>query len=104
MSEPISKRNLAKASTAKPSGKPPPRDELLGLEPEIPFYELEDSDETEEGEQAEILVITAKASLQLSNTYINPLDRGIHIWLQYINLYIFVYIYTILTFDKVIHV
>ena len=67
----------------------------MGLEPAIRFYELEDVDETEEGEEAEILVITTKASRQLSQTYINPLNRGMHIWVQYINIYIFMYIYTI---------
>ena len=81
MAEPISKRNQAKPSTANPSGKPPPRDKSLGLEPAIPFNAIEDGDETEEGEEAEILVITTKASRQPSKTYINPCNRGIRIWL-----------------------
>ena len=58
--------------------------------PAIRFYAVEDGDETEEGEEAEILVIMAKASRQLSKTYINPWNRGIHIWLQYTNINIFV--------------
>ena len=35
MARTISKRNLEKASTAKPPGKPPPGDKSLGLEPAI---------------------------------------------------------------------
>ena len=75
-------------------GKPLPGDKTLGLEPAICFYVLEDGDETEEIYEAEILIIVIKASWQLSKTYINPLNKGIHISLQYINIYIFVYIYT----------
>ena len=37
----------AKASTAKTNGKPPYRDKTLGIDPEIWFYEIEDSDKTE---------------------------------------------------------
>ena len=58
MEEPISKR------TANPPGNPPPRDESFGLDPEIRFYAIEDSDITEEGE-SKILVFTTKASRQL---------------------------------------
>ena len=39
-----------KASTAKPDNTPPPGDKTLGIEPDIRFYEIEDSDKTEEGE------------------------------------------------------
>ena len=46
----ISKRNPAKASTAKPSGKPPPGDKSFGIEPAIRFYDIEDGDENERGE------------------------------------------------------
>ena len=60
MARSISKRNPAKASTAKPSGKPPPGDKSLGLEPAIHFYLIEDSDKTEEGEEEEILIIHDK--------------------------------------------
>ena len=51
------KRNQAKASTSNPLGKPPPGDKSLGLEPAIRFYLIEDGDKTEEGEEAEILII-----------------------------------------------
>ena len=46
----ISKRILIKASTSKPSVKPPPRDKTLGIDTAIRFYELKYVDETEEGE------------------------------------------------------
>ena len=39
-----------KASAAKSSGKPPPGDKTLGLEPEICFYKLEEGDDNAEGE------------------------------------------------------
>ena len=52
MEEPISKKNEANASTAKPLGKPPPRDEPLRFEPAIHFYAVEDGDETKGGEEA----------------------------------------------------
>ena len=61
-------------------GKPPPEDKTLGIETDICFYELEGGDGTAEGEEAEILIIVIKASRQPINTYINPLDKGIHIW------------------------
>ena len=41
----------------RPLGKPLPGDKNFGLELEIRFYKLEDSDETAEGEEAEILVV-----------------------------------------------
>ena len=47
----------AKASTAKPNGKPPPVDKTLGIDPYTHFYEIEEFDNTEEGEEAEILFI-----------------------------------------------
>ena len=56
-----------KASTAKPNGKPPPGDKTLGLDSLIRFYEIEDGDNTEKGEEAEILVMhdsSLKASKQ----------------------------------------
>ena len=52
MASSISRKSSVKASTDKPSGKPPPGDKILGIDPEIRFYELEDSDNTEEGEEA----------------------------------------------------
>ena len=52
MEKSISKRNSVKASTAKPSGKPPPGEKTLGIEPAIRFYEIEDGGNTEEGEES----------------------------------------------------
>ena len=57
MARSISKRNQAKASSAKPSDKPPPGDKTLGLEPDIHFYLIQDGDKTGEGEEIEILII-----------------------------------------------
>ena len=57
MEKTISKKSSVKASATNPSGKPPPGDKTIGLDPEIRFYAIEDSDDTEEGEQAEIIVI-----------------------------------------------
>ena len=37
----------AKSSTVKPNGKLTPEDKTLGLEPAIPFYEIEEGDSTE---------------------------------------------------------
>ena len=45
----ISKKSSVKASTAKPSDKPPPGDKTCGTEPAIHFYEIEDGVETEKG-------------------------------------------------------
>ena len=56
MTKTISKKSSVKASTAKtldkPSGKPPPGDKTFGIEPAISFYVIEDSDDTEEGEES----------------------------------------------------
>ena len=52
MANPISKKISVKASTAKPSGKPPPGDITYGIEPYIRFYEIEDGYETEKREKA----------------------------------------------------
>ena len=57
----ISRKSSVKASAAKPPGNPTPRDEILGLEPATHFYEIEDGDKTEEGEEAETLTFTIKA-------------------------------------------
>ena len=57
MAESIGKRNQAKASTAKPSGKPPPSDKSLWLEPDIRFCFVKEGYKTEYGEEAEILII-----------------------------------------------
>ena len=56
MATTISKKIYVKASADKPSVKPPPRYKTFGLEAEIRFYAIEDGDETEKGEESEILV------------------------------------------------
>ena len=48
---------LAKSQTAKPNGKSPPDDKTFGIEPDICFCEIKDSDNNEKGEEAEIPVI-----------------------------------------------
>ena len=53
----IIKMKIVKASTSKRNGKPPPGDKSLGIDSSIRFYEIEDSDNTEEAEESEILVI-----------------------------------------------
>ena len=57
MGKTTSKKSSVKASAAKTLGKPPPGDKTLGIDPATRLYTIEDSDETEEGEEAEILVI-----------------------------------------------
>ena len=52
-----SNKSSFKASEAKSSGKPPPRNKHLGLETDIWFYAIKYGDETEKGEESEILVI-----------------------------------------------
>ena len=75
----------------------------MQLEPEIPFYTLEDSDETADVEETRILLSTIKASRQLYNTYITTLNKGIQICLEYINICIYVYKSTISAFHKGIY-
>ena len=50
MEKTFSKKISVKASAAKTLGKPPPGDKTLGLDLEIRFYALEDSNNTEEVE------------------------------------------------------
>ena len=58
MARPISiKVKTVETSTANHNGKPPPGDKSLGIEPFIRFYDIEGSDKTEEGEEAETLII-----------------------------------------------
>ena len=57
MEKTLSKKISVKASAAKPLGKPPPGGETLGIEPVVRFHAIEYCDKTEEGEEAEILVI-----------------------------------------------
>ena len=56
MAKTISKIISVKASAPNPLVKPPPRDKTLGVETVIRFYELEDGDKTEEGEESEIII------------------------------------------------
>ena len=73
-----------KDSTTKPDGKPPPINKRLWVDPSIHFYEIEDGDNNEEGEEAEILVIHY-SSLTVSKQdlvkrkfpWINPFDHEI---------------------------
>ena len=48
-------------SADKPNSKPLPGDKSIGIDPDTLFYEIEDSDNTEEVEESEILVITTQA-------------------------------------------
>ena len=50
MAKTISNKSSVEASVDKPLEKPPPGDKTSGFNPEIHFYAIEDSDETEEGE------------------------------------------------------
>ena len=43
----ISKRILVKPLTSKPFRKPPPGDKTFGVDTDIGFYEIEESDKTE---------------------------------------------------------
>ena len=47
MERSISKINIVKASTSKPLYKPLPEDKKIGLDTDISFYEIEDSDKNE---------------------------------------------------------
>ena len=47
MAEFISKINYSKNSTAKPPGKPPTREKLIGIDPAIRFNSLKYGDKTE---------------------------------------------------------
>ena len=67
MAKTTRKKCSVKASAAKPSGNPPTGDKTFGTETAICFYAIEDGDDTEKGEEAEILFVTTKASQQLSN-------------------------------------
>ena len=51
-----SKKSYVKTSADKPTRKPPPGDKTPGLDPERRFYAIEDSDNTKEGEESEIIV------------------------------------------------
>ena len=46
------KMKTLKASTASTKGKHLSGDKSLGIEPSIHFYEIEDGDNTEEGEES----------------------------------------------------
>ena len=57
MKKTISKKRSINASASEPLGKPLPGDKTLGIEPVTSLNTIEDGDETEEGEEAEILVV-----------------------------------------------
>ena len=57
MAKTISKKSSVKATSENSLGKPPPGDKTLGLETETRFYAIEDGNDTEEGEESEILVV-----------------------------------------------
>ena len=61
MARSIRKRNPVKASTYKSLGKHPPGDKNLRLDTYIRFYEIEDGDNTEEWEDAEIIITHDKS-------------------------------------------
>ena len=82
MGKTTSKKSSVKALADKPSGKPPPRNKTLGLEMAIRFFTLEDSDETEEWEEAEIVVfhdssftLSKKNLVKRKVRYINTFDH-----------------------------
>ena len=76
MAKTISKKISVKDSAANSLGKPPTRDKTLGVEPEILFYELEDVDETTEGEEVEIIFVHDSNLRYISK---NSLRGGSHI-------------------------
>ena len=56
LSNTICKKSYVKASTHKILGKSLPGDKTCGIDPDIHLYGIEDGDETEKGEESEILV------------------------------------------------
>ena len=50
MAKTMIKKSFVNDSAAKPSGKPPPGDKTIGLEPAICFYDIWRGYETEEEE------------------------------------------------------
>ena len=82
MAKTIGMKSSAKASAAKPSGKPPTGDKTFGIEPVIRFYAIEDGDDTEKGEEPEILVVcdasllaSKKNLVKMQFLYINTFDH-----------------------------
>ena len=80
----ISKKISVKSSAAKPLGKPLPGDKTLGREPAIRFYAIEDFGQTEEGEEAEMIIVhdsnlaVYKQNLVKSNfPYIDTFDHEV---------------------------
>ena len=57
MAKYTSKKISVKDSAANNLGKPTPGDKTFGIDPDICFYDIEDGDNTEKGEEAEILVV-----------------------------------------------
>ena len=61
MANTISRKRSVNASSSKPLEKPQPGYKYFRLETEIRFYELEDIDNTEDGEEAQILITHDKS-------------------------------------------
>ena len=61
MMKTISRKSLVKALEDNPLGKDLPRDKTLGLDPENHVYQIEEGDNTEEGENQTTLIITIQA-------------------------------------------
>ena len=71
MAKTISKKLSLMASASKPSGKPPTGDKTLGLEKETCFQYIEDGDETEEAEEAEIPLFQDSSLAESKQNLIN---------------------------------
>ena len=87
MANTTSKKSSIKASSAKTSGKPPPGDKTFRIDTEIHFYDIEDGDETEEGQEAEILVVydsrlaaSNKNLIKRKFLYINTFNKKVPSW------------------------
>ena len=65
MGKNTSKKISVKISAAQPSGNTPLGDKTWGIETAIKFYDIYDRDDTEEGEESEILVVH-ESSLTIS--------------------------------------
>ena len=57
MSKIINRKISVKTSAYNPLGRPPPGNKTLGIEPVVLFHAIEDSENTEEEKEVEILVI-----------------------------------------------
>ena len=71
MTKIISKKISVKASESNPLGKPPPWDKTFGIDREIRFCAIEYDDETEEGEESEILVVYDSSLAGSNQNFVN---------------------------------